>query len=238
MDGSFRLCRVRHLLPGLAVAGALVLAGCSSSPSNSAATTSTSSASSGSSGSSTSDQLKSLSAAVQASEHGTFKAVYTATESGQTQTVTIEQSPPKSYFATSDGAVIDTGTTTYFCSTSSGQQTCLSTSGSNNPLAALVNLFSPATAVTYLQQAETEVAAHVAGVNVSFSSQTFAGQDSTCVTASVSGQSGKYCVTKSGILAYEGTGGNSFELTSYSSTVTDSDFSLPAGATVETIPGQ
>lgn len=228
------MASARRALPMAALAG-LVLAGCSSS-SNTASTTTTTSAS-GSSGSSTASQLRSLSSAVQNAEHASFKAVYTATNNGQTQTVTFEQAPPKSYFASSDGSVIDTGSTTYFCSTSSGQQTCISTSGGQNPLAGLLQLFSPATAVTALQQAETEVAAHVAGVDVSFSSQTFAGQDSTCVTVNASGQSGKYCVAKSsGILTYEGTGSNSFELTSFSSSVTDSDFAPPAGATIETIP--
>jgi len=43
-------------------------------------------------------------------------------------------------------------------------------------------------------------------------------------------------VTKSGILAYEGSQGSSFQLTSYSTTVASSDFSLPAGATVQTLP--
>src|SRR5579875_3057086 len=224
---------------GIAVCAAagLALAGCSSSPSNSTTTTTAASSSgSGSSSGSTASQLQSLTSAVQAEEHGTYKAVYTAVENGQTQTVTFEQEPPKTYFSTSGGAVIGTGSTTYFCSNSSGQQACVSTSGSTNPLAGLLNLFSPATAISALQQAETEAAAHAAGASVSFSSASFAGQSATCVTASDNGQTGKYCVTKSGLLAYEGANGNSFTLTSFSASVTESDFSPPAGATVETIP--
>lgn len=218
------------------VAGGLALAGCSSSPSSNTTTTSAGASGSGASGGSTASQLQALTAAVQAEEHGTYKAVYTAVQNGQTQTVTFEQEPPKSYFSTSGGSVIDTGTTTYFCSDSSGQQACVSTSGSTNPLAGLLQLFSPATAISALQQAETEAAAHIAGVSVSFSSATFAGQDATCVTASNNGQSGKYCVTRSGLLAYEGANGNSFSLTSFSASVTESDFAPPAGASVQTIP--
>ncbi|MHB8593418.1 MAG: hypothetical protein ACYDB3_03670, partial [Acidimicrobiales bacterium] len=156
---------------------------------------------------------------------------------GNTQTITIEQMPPKSVFASSDGSVIDDGTTTYFCSASEGQSTCVKESGNSNPLASLAEIFSPVTAIDALKLAQTEAAAHLAGYNVSFSSQSFAGQDSTCVSVTASGQTEKYCVTKSGILAFEGTSGSTFALTSYSTAVSDSDFSTPAGATVETIPG-
>jgi hypothetical protein len=47
----------------------------------------------------------------------------------------------------------------------------------------------------------------------------------------------KYCVTDSGILAYGASAGNTFELTSYSPAPPDSDFTLPPGATVVTLPG-
>ncbi|HUY63932.1 MAG TPA: hypothetical protein VMV14_05390 [Acidimicrobiales bacterium] len=231
---SFRRA-VRRYAPAVVVGAGLLLAGCSST-SNSASSTSTSAGTGASAGVSTAAQLRSLTSTVQAAEHGTYKVVYTATSSSGTQTVTIEQSPPKSLFSTSGGSVIDTGTTTYFCSSSNGSNTCITASGSTNPLASLLSLFSPSAAITALQQAQTEIGAHLAGYNVSFSSATYAGQDSTCVTVSSSSQSGKYCVTKSGILAYEGSQGSSFQLTSYSTTVASSDFSLPAGATVQTLP--
>ncbi|HZU78355.1 MAG TPA: hypothetical protein VE991_00455 [Acidimicrobiales bacterium] len=240
MSAGSTVSVARRLTPVALAALGLGLAACSSSPASSTGSTSTTAAASASAsasaGLSTTDQLKQLTAAVQSMEHGTYRAVYSAVDNGQTQTVTFEQQPPKSYFSAGDGAVIDTGTTTYFCSTSGGQQTCFSTSASSDPLAGLLNLFSPATAVSALQAAESEVAAHLAGASVSFSSQTFAGQDATCVTASDNGQSGKYCVTKSGLLAYEGSGGNSFTLTSFSASVNASDFAPPAGASVQTIP--
>ena len=46
----------------------------------------------------------------------------------------------------------------------------------------------------------------------------------------------KYCVTDSGILAYAASAGSTFELTSFTSSPAASDFALPAGATVITVP--
>jgi hypothetical protein len=53
----------------------------------------------------------------------------------------------------------------------------------------------------------------------------------------VRGKSGKYCVTKQGLLSYSGTPSSYFQLTKYSSTPSASLFSLPAGATTATLPG-
>ena len=222
-----------RLLPIGALCAGLVLGACSSTPSNSSeSTTSSSSATSGGG----SDQLSAFTGKLKSAEQATFKATYQASYSGNNETVTLEQAPPKSYFASSGGSVINTGTTTYFCSTANGSESCISESSSANPLAALVDLFSPAAAVTALQGFESQVVAHAAGVNVTYSTSSFAGQSANCVNVSHAGQSEKYCVTASGILAYAGVGPNSFQLTSYSTTVAQSDFSLPAGATVETLP--
>ena len=74
---------------------------------------------------------------------------------------------------------------------------------------------------------------------MSSSTVTFAGQPSTCVTVTVRGRGGKYCVTNQGILSYSGSSNSStyFELTKYSSNPPASLFSLPAGATTATLPG-
>jgi hypothetical protein len=48
--------------------------------------------------------------------------------------------------------------------------------------------------------------------------------------------SGKYCVTNAGILASLTSASGGFTLTSYSGSVPSSDFSLPMGATVVTLP--
>ena len=176
---------------------------------------------------------------MQSAEHATFKAVYTYTSPGSAtpMSVTIEQEPPKSLFSASGGLVINNGTTTYYCSTSGATDSCFTAGTGSNPLASIATVFSPTSAITAMQTAESEVAAHLQGYNVSFSSASFAGQSSTCVTVSSQAQTGKYCVTKGGILAYSGANGSNFSLTSYSSSVSASDFSLPAGAQTVTIPG-
>ncbi len=220
----------------------LVLAACSSST-NTAATTTTAAGGStsattggsGSGGSSVSSQISALTSHLQAANRATFKAVYTATESGTNQTVTIEQSPPKSLFSAGSGVDINTGTTSYFCSTANGQNTCYN-AGASNPLASLAALFSPATVRSALRTAQTEAAAHAAGYDVSFSTQSFAGQSATCASIAATATNAKYCVTDQGVLAYAGSSSGSFTLTSYSSAPPASDFALPAGATVVTIP--
>ncbi len=233
-----RLPRGTVVLVGLLLLGG-ALAACGSSnnaasgpttsPTVGGSPTTTASSSAGSALS----KLEHLSSSVQAAEKATFKAVYTVTNASSTQTVTIEQSPPKSVFSTSGGSLIDTGTASYFC-TNSGQTTCEST-GTTNPLAALVAVFSPATVLAGLKSAEAQADAHAAGYSITFSSGSYAGQSTTCANIA-STTAVKYCVTQQGVLAYVSGNGGSFSLTSYSSSPPASDFSLPAGATVVTLP--
>lgn len=228
----------------IAVAAAgLVLGACSSST-PSAATTSTTASGNSSGGSSTTSsggtsdaaKIHSLSSVVQAGSHATFKAVYSSQGSGGSQTITIEQKPPKSVFSSGSGSVINDGTRTYFCSTSGGAQQCVSESTTSNPLQSLTAVFSPQTLLTVFQQAQAAAAAHASGYNISFSDATYAGQPSKCIDFSGSGKTGKYCVTDSGILAYLQTPGETISLTNASSSPPASDFALPSGATVITVP--
>lgn len=231
-------------LIGLLLTG-VVLAACSSSSNSaatttsgaSAATTTTASSSSGG-GSSDASKIQSLSSAVQAGQHATFKAVYTThSATAASQTITIEQMPPKSVFGTTSGSVINDGTHTYFCSSSGGQQQCVSESGATgNPLASITALFNPSAVLSEFQAAETAAAAHSLGYSLAFSSQTYAGVPTKCVNFTHAAQTVKYCVTDSGILAYAASAGSTFELTNFTSSPASSDFSLPSGATVITVP--
>jgi hypothetical protein len=132
--------------------------------------------------------------------------------------------------------VINDGTRTYFCSTSGGAQQCVSESTTSNPLQSLTAVFSPQTLLTVFQQAQAAAAAHASGYNISFSDATYAGQASKCIDFSGAGKTGKYCVTDSGILAYLQTPGETISLTNASSSPPASDFALPSGATVITVP--
>lgn len=187
-------------------------------------------------------ELSALSSQVQAAKNRSFKATWTTSSaSGGPTTVTLEQKPPDSLFLTSGGSggggeFLATATASYFCGSSSGTETCLKESGPN-PLVGLMDLYTGDTFVSALQGYEAEVAAKVQGVDLKFSNQSFAGLSAKCVNASSKGQSFKWCVTSSGILAYASTGGKAtFSLTSYSTKVSASDFNLPHGATVATLP--
>lgn len=192
-----------------------------------------------------SSELSALANEVQGAKNKTFKATWTTSSTSSTAgaptTVTLEQKPPDSLFLTSGGSgggeFLSLGTTSYFCGGSSGAaETCLKEAGPN-PLASLIDLYSGDTFASALQGYESEVAAKVAGVNVKFSNQSFVGQSGKCLTVTANGQTLKWCVTDSGILAYASVAGHgTFQLTSYSTSVSGSDFKLPSGAKIETLP--
>jgi len=202
--------------------------------------------------------VKALTNSINRSKHLTYVATYTAVAGGKTSTVTIAQKPPKSTFSASGGQVINDGKTTYYCSTdatsggtgtsgatgssgnsgpATGKATCISVHGSN-PLLRLEQTFNSSVALHAFALARLGIVSRVLGTKVASSSATFAGQPSTCVTASVHGKSVKYCVTEQGVLAYSGTSSDYFMLTSYSSNPPASLFTLPAGATTKRVPGR
>ena len=189
-------------------------------------------------------QLQALADALTAGRDAAFKVVYAAVSTGSpeaTTTVTIERKPPKSLLATPEGSVISDGTSTWFCSAAPGAEgrpTCLAVNRAN-PLASLASVFSAQTVAGFLQAARAKVGAGTAGYSVAVSHETFAGQPSTCakVTAPDPSASGTYCVTTGGILAsINSPAGQTFEMTGYSASVPDRDFSLPAGVTPQSLP--
>jgi outer membrane lipoprotein-sorting protein len=206
-------------------------------------------------------QIKALENNINNAKKQTYQITYESVDGSKTSTVTIAQSQGKSNFTTSDGgSVISTGKKTYYCqpnsssnsgstgnsgnSGNSGTTTttkasavqCTSTSGTS-PLLGLENAFSPTALIAILNENKSSAVARALGIKVTTSSQTIAGQPTTCVLATVHGQSGKYCVTKQGLLAYVGSNkGTVFKMTKYSSKPSASLFVLPAGATTVTTP--
>ncbi len=180
--------------------------------------------------------LKTLEKTLQSGSGQTYLATYNWVSNGSNETVTIAQSPPKSNISSSSGSFINTGTKSYVCTGSSSSASCYS-SGSTNPLSALINVFSSKTALNALSQAQHGLLSRILGYKTTSSNQTIGGQPSTCISISVRSKSAKYCVTKSGLLSYSGTSSGYFELTNLSSSPPASLFALPAGATVVTLPG-
>lgn len=235
--------RFRYI-PSIALAvGGLVLSSCGASATSGVATTAAKSptgnpAPKGQS----SSKLTSLETAIQSGHKAVFKVTYTSTSGngGAPETITIEQDPPMSVFATAGESIIDTGHGTYACagdSSSGNSSTICENLGSSNPMAGVMEVFSPTAIVGELQSVQGMLAAHLAGYSVSTFSTTYAGQPSQCVKIVANGSAMTYCVTGKGILSYVRTGSSVMELTSYSSAVPASDFTLPQGATVQTIPG-
>jgi hypothetical protein len=201
-------------------------------------------------------QIQQLEKKINEGKKATYSATYVTSDGN---TVTISQQGGKSNFSSSDGgSVINTGKKTYYCSKSdsgnsgssgnsgnTGSTTtttkaaglqCLSEGGAN-PLGSLVNAFSPTLLLNVLNEDKTAAVARALGIKVTTSTQKFAGQNATCLSATVRGQTGKYCVTNQGLLAYVGgTGGSTFKMTKYSSSPSPTLFKLPANATTETIP--
>jgi hypothetical protein len=190
-----------------------------------------------------SSALKALENNINKGKHLRYEATYKSVSNGQTTVVTIAQDPPKSDFSTSSGQVIDTGKSTYYCSDQGGKSQCLSTSTGTNPFVDLEDLFSPGAALAAFGEAKEGLVEKALGIKVSSASAKYAGQSSTCVTVKEKSNSGKYCVTKQGLLAYSsassssGSSGGYFEMTKYSSSPSSSLFALPAGATTVTLPG-
>ncbi len=184
-------------------------------------------------GSDVSGKIGSFTGSIASGKNATFKATYASNGGGSSQNITIEQQPPASAVITSTGSFISDGTKSYFCSTSSGATVCITAAAGTNPASAIVQAFSPDTVLGTIHGVEAMIAAKAAGVNVSFSTQTFAGQDADCMTVTQNGQTAKYCVTHSGILAYAGTDADNFQLTDFSSSVSASDFQPPPGATIQ-----
>jgi hypothetical protein len=182
-------------------------------------------------------KLKALTNSINHAKHLTYEATYkSVSPGGQTQTVTIAQSPPKTVFSASNGSVINTGKKTYYCSNSSGSTTCLTESG-GNPFIGLEDLFSPTLALTAFSEAKQGIVARALGIRSTLSSATFAGQSSTCVSVTVRGKGEKFCVTKQGFLSYSGGSGSYFEMTKFSGSPPSSLFAIPSGATTVTLPG-
>jgi hypothetical protein len=232
-----------------ALAGGLVLAACSSSSTGSTATTSpTSNASTGGTTATTAapkgpdDTLKSVVDGITRSAGDTYSVTYLTSHSstGQSQSVTFAQSPPKSAVITPNGSFYLDGSSVTECQGSGSSATCTTLpSTMTGSLSDLTNLFSPGILTATLKGIQAEAAAHAAGVSVSTSSGTYGGLGSTCITVKSAAQPAAvtYCAANSsGVLTYANTNGSTVTLTAYTANPPASTFSPPAGATVQTLP--
>lgn len=253
------LMRKRVTQVALVAVTGLTLAACSSGGSSSGSTTTTTSVKGGSSSTSTTSaastpttssasasvasKLQTLMESTQGVKDRTFALTYTETSSasGSGKTLTFAQDPPKFLFEVASAIIVDTGTETYACSnTGSGADYCETSGATTTEIAPLENLITGQTVSSQLASVREGILSKLAGVNASFSSASFAGQPSSCVSGSQGANTFKYCVTNSGVLAYAGGSSvktyGSLTLVTYSTSPPASDFTVPAGATVVTTP--
>jgi hypothetical protein len=207
-----------------------------------AASTTTTAAGPSTTGSSSSAlaSLNKLASSAQHASNSTFSLTYVSTGSSPS-TVILEQKPPMQLFKSGTGEVVFDGRKAYYCDTSSTPATCMSYgSAGSSPLGSMMSAYDAGTYAGIMKGWEGLVSAGIAGYHISFSTATFAGQPSDCVTWDYQGDKAKYCVTTSGVLAFVGGGSGSssstFELTKYSTSVSAADFSLPKGATITKVP--
>jgi hypothetical protein len=236
---------VRISVMTAAAGAALLLAGCGSSATPNVPPATGGGGAGGGGGS----DLSGFSASVQKGKTATFKAVYTSTDSsGDAQTITFEQAPPKQLFKTVSGThatlMLNTGSQTLSCEGDSAQgaPNCVDL-GSNGSaaLTGMLNFYNGSFVVTAMQGWQTMIGSHLAGVSLKFSDDTIAGQAVRCAMWTAAGQTATYCVTHDGVLAKasgsSGSGNeNGFVLTSYSTSAPASDFAVPAGASVASVP--
>ncbi len=161
----------------------------------------------------------------------TFSATYTTsdTKTGQTQTVTFAQAPPKSAVITSNGSFYIDGQTVTECTGSGPAAKCESLSTSlGASLSGIVDLYAPRVLSATIKGLESEALAHAAGISVTTSSATYGGLASTCATVKNATQatSVTYCVADtSGILTYSSANGSTVTLTSFTANPPASTFS-------------
>jgi hypothetical protein len=225
--------------------GGLLVTACGSSSSSpttttAAATSTTSRASSPASGAAA---LNHVVTGISKGAGSAFSGTYTTsdTKTGQTQTVTFAQDPPKSAVITSNGSFYIDGQTVTECTGSGSAAKCESLSTSlGASLSGIVDLYAPRVLSTTIKGLESEALAHAAGITVTTGSATYGGLPSTCATLKNATQatSVTYCVANtSGILTYSSANGSTVTLTSFTANPPASTFSPPAGSTLETLPG-
>jgi hypothetical protein len=229
---TIRITRLGALALGIAVAA--LAAGCSSSSSGSTTTTKAAPATTTTGAAGGTASVSNLSTRLANGKGLTYSATYTVTSPTESGTLTAERMPPGSSrfdvtFQGKQAVVINTPSTTYVCDLAKSPAECVT--GAPDPAAGLEELIDPNPVISELQ------ASAAAGRKaVTFSSQTVAGQPSTCATITSPPHPGTFCVTEQGILASVTASNGSIVLTSFTTDVPASDFAPPAGATITSVP--
>ncbi len=181
-----------------------------------------------------SSSLKTIANSLKANENATFSATYNVTTpsvKGPLSFAFAQKSPNFQLIFKEAGVsvtFVKLGSKAYGCEATAAGSFCVAETTST--VSSDLGFFEPGLVLPKIEAMES------GATGVVTTSKTFAGQPSTCVSASYGGTKGTYCVTNKGILAYAGASGVSVTLVAYSSSPPASDFQLPAGAKIESAP--
>ena len=160
-----------------------------------------------------------------AASQASFKATYQA--HGSSTTLTFAKIGSRTSFVTGTTAFYTNGGANTVCDTSSGKPSCYTGA---KPPTGLLSVVDPS------QESQAVHAAAAAGTSVSYTVEHRGGQQSLCMAYSQSGQPVKYCIGSMGIVTYLKIPSGTFELTGYTTQVTNADVSVPGDATM--LPAQ
>ncbi|HUY23523.1 MAG TPA: hypothetical protein VMV22_14400 [Acidimicrobiales bacterium] len=132
----------------------------------------------------------------------------------------------KASFSSGTSAYYSDGSTGTVCDSSSGTPSCYTGA---TPPTGLLSLINPAQVAGAIRSAE-------AAVTVNHSMERHYSQMSSCVAYMAGTQHVKYCLDQQGTLTFIRIPTGAFDLTAYTTTVSDSDVSVPAGATTRPAP--
>ena len=176
-----------------------------------------------------SSSLTKIAKSLKAEEKATFSVTYAFEAKGIKYTYSYAHKPPDFRFAFSTKSasviVVQIGKTVWGCESAAGHTFCTKETSSTSYIGEL-DYFEPGAVLSKIGALES------GAKNAKSFTQKFAGQESTCVSATYSGVKVTYCVTNKGILAEAVTNGAGVVMTGYSGKVPASDFTLPKGSTI------
>lgn len=169
---------------------------------------------------------------------GTFKLTYVTQGKGAPPAATIEEMPPDELFKWANAEIIFNGKTAYYCTMLPNVRCTKGASISDTPEATLANAYSAASYASLIKQWEQTIHTGLNPAHAEFFTKDVAGLPSRCIYWDYQESSVKYCVTSNGIVSYlemqpsPDAKPSSFELSKYSTKVSASDFTVPAGAKI------
>ncbi len=180
---------------------------------------------SGGGGGSNAKFLQQLEQKATVATHTVYKATYQA--KGSTATIVFAQDGAQTSFTSGTTAYYSSGSANTVCDSSSGAPSCYTGA---KPLAGLLSLISPTDVSSAID------AAAIASTSLNHSTERHSGQPSSCISYTQGTERVKYCLNDQGIVTYIKIPTGTFQLTTYTTSVSGADVSVPANAKFQPAP--